>query len=175
MLTKILQPHERYTSSMVTCAGKCTYDLVSSTVWSSRGKTAFGMPSKRLAAKKDYKSEVRDYFAGRGPTYESTNTFHPLLALKLVDLVPLKRGDSVLDIATGTGYVAFQAAKAVGSSGAVLGIDISGTMLRQVRRRTSSRIYSQDGSCGSNMHLPFVVGCRTQKWEVWSSILGSVT
>ena len=84
------------------------------------------------SAEKSYTRDLKEYFAKRGVTYEEDNSFHPQLARKLVDLVPLKVGDSVLDVATGTGYVAFNAAAKVGKSGAVIGIDNSRTMLTQV-------------------------------------------
>ncbi len=45
-------------------------------------------------------------------------------------------GDRVLDIACGTGLVSFEAARAVGPDGHVLGVDISGRMVR-FRRTTS--------------------------------------
>ena len=42
----------------------------------------------------------------------------------------LVRGQAVLDVACGTGLVSFEAARAVGRSGRVLGTDISGEMVR---------------------------------------------
>jgi SAM-dependent methyltransferase len=44
-------------------------------------------------------------------------------------------GNQVLDIACGTGLVSFEAARAVGSDGKVLGIDLSGRMLESAERR----------------------------------------
>jgi ubiquinone/menaquinone biosynthesis C-methylase UbiE len=40
-------------------------------------------------------------------------------------------GERVLDLACGTGLVALAAAAAVGSSGRVVGVDLSGAMLQQ--------------------------------------------
>ena len=85
-----------------------------------------------MSAERGYKRNLKSYFANRGVTYEKDNSFHPRLAQKLVESVPLTIGDSVLDVATGTGYVAICAAAKVGKSGAVLGVDISSTMLIQV-------------------------------------------
>jgi len=42
----------------------------------------------------------------------------------------LKPGERVVDLGTGTGTVAFQAAPLVGRAGTVTGIDISSDMLR---------------------------------------------
>jgi ubiquinone/menaquinone biosynthesis C-methylase UbiE len=44
-------------------------------------------------------------------------------------------GNQVLDIACGTGLVSFEAARAVGPDGHVLGVDISGRMLDSAERR----------------------------------------
>ena len=51
------------------------------------------------------------------------------LASELVELAALGPGDRVLDVACGTGIVAKLAAKRVGSSGSVVGIDINPGML----------------------------------------------
>ena len=53
----------------------------------------------------------------------------------LLDLALPLPGERVLDIACGTGLVAFHAARAVGRLGCVLGIDLSGQMVDAARRR----------------------------------------
>ena len=47
----------------------------------------------------------------------------------------LERGDRVLDVACGTGLVAFAAAEAVGPEGRVVGVDLSGEMVDVARNR----------------------------------------
>ena len=47
----------------------------------------------------------------------------------LLDLVALKPGERVLDVACGTGVVARQAASQVGAGGHVVGLDLNGDML----------------------------------------------
>jgi ubiquinone/menaquinone biosynthesis C-methylase UbiE len=47
----------------------------------------------------------------------------------------LASGKRVLDIACGTGLVSFAAARAVGPSGQVLGVDLSGRMVSSAQRR----------------------------------------
>jgi ubiquinone/menaquinone biosynthesis C-methylase UbiE len=53
----------------------------------------------------------------------------------LVSGVSLAAGEQVLDIACGTGLVTFAAASAVGPTGRVLGVDISGQMIESACRR----------------------------------------
>ena len=50
----------------------------------------------------------------------------------------LVRGQAVLDVACGTGLVSFEAARAVGRSGRVLGTDISGEMVRAAQQRATA-------------------------------------
>jgi ubiquinone/menaquinone biosynthesis C-methylase UbiE len=56
-------------------------------------------------------------------------------ARMLIDLVGVKPGDSVLDVATGPGTVARLAAAHVGTSGRVVGIDLSAPMLDVARSK----------------------------------------
>jgi len=51
----------------------------------------------------------------------------------------LSPGQRVLDVACGTGLVAFDAARAVGHDGRVLGIDLSGQMVEAARQRARER------------------------------------
>ena len=53
----------------------------------------------------------------------------------LLDAAALTPGEHVLDIATGTGLVAAQAAQAVGDRGRVLGVDLSARMVAAAQRR----------------------------------------
>lgn len=79
-----------------------------------------------------YKDRVKDFWQGRSEVYDVNNSFHPPLCAHLVGLANPFPGSAVLDIATGTGSVAFAAADAVGPSGRVVGVDITDTMLQQV-------------------------------------------
>ncbi len=58
------------------------------------------------------------------------------LMLELADLGP---GGHVLDVACGTGLIAFAAAEAVGLEGSVLGVDISGGMVEACAQRAQAR------------------------------------
>ena len=79
-------------------------------------------------------AEVAAYFDRRSPTYD-TGDFHPLLAARLIEAAPIKQGQTVLDVATGTGLIAIEAARRVGATGRVVGMDISPQMLAQARRK----------------------------------------
>ena len=52
--------------------------------------------------------------------------------------VALRAGERVVDVACGTGLVSFAAAEAVGASGRVLGVDISGAMVEAAQRRADA-------------------------------------
>jgi ubiquinone/menaquinone biosynthesis C-methylase UbiE len=58
---------------------------------------------------------------------------------ELLALAALRPGQQVLDVACGTGLVAFAAAAAVGAQGRVLGIDLSAQMVDAAQRRAQAR------------------------------------
>jgi ubiquinone/menaquinone biosynthesis C-methylase UbiE len=58
---------------------------------------------------------------------------------KVLACAALNAGERVLDVACGTGLVTFAAASAVGSSGQVLGIDLSDQMVEAASRRAHER------------------------------------
>jgi ubiquinone/menaquinone biosynthesis C-methylase UbiE len=61
--------------------------------------------------------------------------FFPLCAHRLVELIDLHPGQRVLDVATGTGAAAIAAARRVGPSGHVVGVDIATDMLKQAHKK----------------------------------------
>lgn len=78
----------------------------------------------------EFKQRVADGFdrrIGRGD-YDKGG-FHSRLADRLVELADPQPGQRVLDLATGTGFVAVRAARRVGPAGRVVGVDISPGML----------------------------------------------
>jgi ubiquinone/menaquinone biosynthesis C-methylase UbiE len=58
---------------------------------------------------------------------------------KLLEMAALGPGESVLEVACGTGLVSFPAAEAVGPGGTVLGTDISEKMVESCRREAARR------------------------------------
>jgi ubiquinone/menaquinone biosynthesis C-methylase UbiE len=69
----------------------------------------------------------------------------------LVDLVDLKPGERILDVACGTGIVARQAAEQVGPGGHVVGLDLNVSMLARARAHGSTVEWRE----GNAMALPF--------------------
>ena len=56
---------------------------------------------------------------------------------RMLALAGIRPGDHVLDIACGTGLVTFRAAEMAGSTGRVVGLDISGEMVGRARQRAT--------------------------------------
>ncbi|ABA22551.1 Protein-L-isoaspartate(D-aspartate) O-methyltransferase [Trichormus variabilis ATCC 29413] len=79
-----------------------------------------------------YKIDVINFFDSR-TSYDNDYTIRR--ALPLLELIPLKTGQKVLDLATGTGIIAIAAAEIVGSTGKVIGVDFSSGMLAQAEQK----------------------------------------
>ncbi|HLO85504.1 MAG TPA: methyltransferase domain-containing protein [Nostocaceae cyanobacterium] len=80
-----------------------------------------------------YKEKLLADFNSR-PNYDQGKLYTPV-ANKLVSLANLQSGQKILDVATGTGLVALSAAKIVGKTGKVIGVDISTGMLLQAKEK----------------------------------------
>lgn len=78
-------------------------------------------------------------FAGKGAGPFKAST-------KLIELAKIKRGDSVLDVACGTGAVTKKISKKVGASGMVIGTDVSQIAIKVAKKWA-----------GPNKNLDFVV------------------
>ncbi|MBI4928573.1 MAG: methyltransferase domain-containing protein [Anaerolineae bacterium] len=77
---------------------------------------------------------------------------------RMLALVDLQPGEKVLDVACGTGVITRAAAEAVGTGGAVTGIDISPDMLSLARKLTDGRFPSVDWHECDAQGLPFEEG-----------------
>lgn len=89
----------------------------------------------------EYKQSIADLYSKRSQSYDRSE-WHDRLARNLVDYADIKTGSKVLDIATGTGMVAFYAASKVGSHGSVVGIDISEEMIQIANTKLKSADFS---------------------------------
>lgn len=89
------------------------------------------MKSEDLQA---YHKHITDVYDGRSANHENSQ-WHRATALKLINDMPPKTGDVVLDVGTGTGTIAFHAASLVGPDGHVVGVDLSSGMLAQANAK----------------------------------------
>ena len=77
----------------------------------------------------EYKDAVSRCFNDRADYRRSD--LHVRMAKRFIQFAAPQSGERVLDIATGTGFVAIPTARLVGEMGAVVGVDISPGMLEQ--------------------------------------------
>ncbi|MEM8828078.1 MAG: methyltransferase domain-containing protein [Cyanobacteria bacterium P01_G01_bin.19] len=85
-----------------------------------------------------FKQEMATVYDRRRDTYDTgkSGKWHQDLACRLVKCVDLKKGQKVLDLATGTGMVAIEAAEQVGSEGQIIGVDISEGLLSVAKQKS---------------------------------------
>ncbi len=69
-----------------------------------------------------YKKEVIGFFNSR-TSYDNDYTIRR--AIPLLKLIQLQEGQTILDLATGTGIIAIAAAQIIGYSGKVIAVDFS--------------------------------------------------
>jgi ubiquinone/menaquinone biosynthesis C-methylase UbiE len=90
-----------------------------------------------------FKEQERSGFNFVADRYEeATLNFGPALT-RLLNLAALQPGDRVLDVATGPGIMARIAARAVGASGQVVGVDIAEQSLEVARRKAAEEGLAQ--------------------------------
>jgi SAM-dependent methyltransferase len=85
-------------------------------------------------------TDMVEYWNGRpaGVWVREAERFDSMLApfgRRLLEAAALQSGERVLDVGCGNGAVSLEAARAVGSSGGVTGLDLSAPMLEVARRR----------------------------------------
>lgn len=86
-----------------------------------------------------HRSAMRDAFDERSADYGRSD-WHRVLAEQLVAACPLEPGSRVLDAATGTGFVAREAADRIGPDGRVLAVDLSEGMLATLVEHSPPRL-----------------------------------
>lgn len=76
-----------------------------------------------------------------------------------VALASLKKGEAVLDLGSGAGFDAFLAAKKVGSTGQVIGVDMTPDMIKRAKENAKKRNYTNvDFRLGEIEKLPVDTG-----------------
>jgi ubiquinone/menaquinone biosynthesis C-methylase UbiE len=84
----------------------------------------------------EYKQQIADLYSGRSAGYDN-GEWHPRIAHRLVEYANIQPGQKVLDLATGTGMVAIEAAEIVGGEGYIIGIDIAAGMVDRSRQKVA--------------------------------------
>ncbi len=98
-------------------------------------------------AKSNYVKELFSALAKRYDVMTDVWTLglHRLWKRQAMELCAVRPGERVLDVATGTGDLAFAEAAAVGPEGHVVGVDSCAPMLEVARQRQRGAIDFQDG------------------------------
>ena len=84
-----------------------------------------------------YHKTITDTYDMRSSNHDNS-VWHRTTSLRLLEELPPGPGDCVLDIATGTGTIAYRAAELVGQNGKVVGIDLSEGMLSQANAKLAA-------------------------------------
>lgn len=103
---------------------------------------------------------IKRNFGKISETYDVANDVMTLGMLrswrqKLVDWSGAKPGDAVLDVATGTGDLAFLFRRAVGNEGRVVGLDLTPEMLDVADQKALEKKMKVEWVEGDSMALPF--------------------
>jgi demethylmenaquinone methyltransferase/2-methoxy-6-polyprenyl-1,4-benzoquinol methylase len=103
-------------------------------------------------------SYVNELFTSLAKRYDPltdlwTLGLHRLWKRQAMELLALRPGERVLDVATGTGDLAFLEAAAVGSEGQVVGVDACVAMLDVARQRRRGPVDFQEGDA-MDLHFP---------------------
>lgn len=116
---------------------------------------------------------INKMFADVAPRYDLTNTvlsggIHYIWRRRLVMWSGVKRGQRVLDCATGTGDLAVVFKKAVGPSGKVVATDFCEPMIQKGPLKASRHNVKIDFSVADTMNLPF----KTASFDLSSIAFG---
>jgi ubiquinone/menaquinone biosynthesis C-methylase UbiE len=85
----------------------------------------------------EYKQAIAESYNQRSHSYDDSN-WHPQICSQLLIFSQIEPEQRILDIGTGTGHLAIDAAKIVGKNGRVIGIDISPEMLKIAQRKAEA-------------------------------------
>lgn len=82
----------------------------------------------------EFKQGIADFYDRRSLTYDS-GKWRVQICERLLDYSQVRTGQSVLDVGTGTGWLAISSSLIVGDQGQVVGVDISPGMLEKAHRK----------------------------------------
>ena len=104
-------------------------------------------------------TQVRAMFDRIARVYDRMNSvmtagMHHRWRERAADLAAVSEGDRALDVATGTGDLAIELRRRVGTSGDVVGLDFSASMLELAREKASDIRFEQ----GNALDLPYADG-----------------
>ena len=103
----------------------------------------------------DVKALVKDTYKVTAAVYDNVR-FVRICASRLIDLAQLQPGESVLDIATGTGHLALAAAQRVKPGGTVAGLDLTVEMVEQAKKKAVALgVDNAEWHQGDAEHPPF--------------------
>jgi len=102
-----------------------------------------------------YHKTITDSYDKRSANYDSSQ-WHRQVAMTTVEFCLPEKNQKVLDVATGTGTIAFYCADKVGVSGHVIGVDISQGMLNKCKEKlAASGLKNLEFQIGDGENLNF--------------------
>ena len=102
----------------------------------------------------DTKAWLAGVFDRAAPTYDRVgDAYHDFFGELLVDLAAVGPGDSVLDVACGRGAALLPAARRVGGTGSLLGVDLSPEMVALAARALADEGLPGEGRVMDAEHL----------------------
>lgn len=107
------------------------------------------------------------FYESRAVHYDGT--WHDDFTSRFIKHVDIEPGQQVLDLACGTGLLTFQEAEAVGSSGSVIGVDVTLSMLDVAKfkqRKAAARYANVTFLEGDVLHLEEVEGLKDRVFDV---------
>ena len=117
--------------------------------------------------------KVKNMFASIADDYDRVNTvlsfgIHYYWRNKTVALSGVKKGDSVIDCATGTGDLAIEFKKKVGPEGYVLGTDFCAPMIEHAPDKAADKNLEIDFEVADAMDLPY----KNNRFDIASIAFG---
>ncbi|MBP0022095.1 MAG: methyltransferase domain-containing protein [Cyanobacteria bacterium SBLK] len=119
----------------------------------------------------EYKTRIADLYDRRSSTYDESQ-WHEQICQTLLAKADIHAGQRILDIGTGTGHLAIAAARAIGTEGQTIGVDLSAKMLAIANQKiatlglTNILLYHGDGENLTFPSLRFdrILSANTFPW-----------